>query len=351
MDTLQYKAFLLSHIPGSRLVSGGREIQCRCFDTTCEDHYDMRSNGHMYISIPDPESGEPSKYNCFKCGYSGIVTHNTLLEWNIFDQYIAEDIVKYNNSIKNNKKNDKYFNRKIYKVFNTITTQSEISNYKLNYINNRLGASLTYEEIRRLKIVLNLHDIINENHITKFTREKMIIDQLDINFLGFLSIDNAFINMRRLCDSGKVYKSIDKRYINYRLYDKFDSSERFYVIPTVINNLYSPKPIKINIAEGPFDILSIYFNLRNKEEGIYIACTGCNYFGIVLYCLEVFGIINAEIHIYGDNDKTGVDKVNYAILNLKNLQLPVYLHSNNKSGEKDFGVTKSQIDEFIRKVL
>ncbi len=348
MDIEQYKNFMLSRIPGSKLVSGGREIQCRCFNTSCEDCYDYRSHGHFYISIPTDD--EPSKYNCFKCGYSGIVTHNTLLEWNIFEASIAEELVKYNNSIKGKKSNDKYFNRTIYNVYNPITKVSDVSEYKLAYINNRLGTNLSYEDIRQLKIILNLYDVINTNHITKLTRDKSIVDQLDINFLGFLSIDNAFVNMRRLCDSGKVYKSIDKRYINYKLYDKFDSSERFYVIPTMID-LYAPKNIKINIAEGPFDILSVYLNLRNREEGIYIAGTGCNYLGIVLYCLEVFGIINAEIHFYGDNDDIGTKKLNFAINNIRNLRLPVYMHKNMMDGEKDFGVPINRINESVMRVL
>ena len=349
MDKEQYKNFLLTRIPGSRLASGGKEIQCRCFDTSCEDCYDYRSKGHFYISIP--EDDEPSKFNCFKCGYSGIVTHNKLLEWNIFEQSMAEELYRYNASISHNSKNDKYFNRKVYTTYNSFIRDEEVSKIKLEYINNRLGTNLTYIDIRSLKIILNLLDLIKENGITKFTRDKNIIEQLDFNFVGFLSIDNAFINMRRICDKGLVYPSIDKRYINYKLYDKFDSSERFYVIPTVINNIYRPEPIKINISEGPFDILSVYLNLRNKEEGIYIAGTGCNYYGIVLYCLEVFRIINAEIHFYADTDTTGIKKLNDALSRLQNLHLPVYIHKNMKDGEKDFGVPIGQINETIIRAL
>ena len=348
MNVEQYKNFLLSRISGARLASGGREIQCRCFNTSCEDCYDYRSKGHFYISIP--VDNEPSKFNCFKCGYSGIVTHNKLLEWNIFDQEMAEDLYEYNRSISNTKSNDKYFKRTIYTVYNTYISDNEISKFKLDYINNRLGTNLNYNDIRRLKIILNLKDVIKENRITDYTRNPSIIDQLDINFLGFLSIDNCFINMRRLVDSGLVYKSIDKRYINYKLYDKFDNSERFYVIPTSID-LYAPRPIKINIAEGPFDILSVYLNMRQQEEGIYIAGTGCNYFGIVLYCLEVFGIINAELHIYMDTDEVAENKIKSTINRLAELRLPVYLHKNLKEGEKDFGVRKENIIESIYKVL
>ena len=348
MDIDQYKNFLLSRISGAKLVSGGTEIQCRCFNTSCEDYYDYKSHGHFTIHIPQNES-DPSYFNCFKCGYSGIVTHNKLLEWDIFEASIAEELYKYNSTISHSKKNDKYFKRTIHNVYN-VPTMRDITTYKRQYICNRLGVDLSINDIVNLKIVLNLYDIINVNNISKLTREKSIVDQLDINFLGFLSVDNSFINMRRLCDSGLVYKSIDKRYINYKLFDKFDTSERFYVIPTVIHDLYSPKPIKINISEGPFDILSVYINLRNREEGIYIAGTGSNYYGIILYCLQVFGVINAEIHFYADNDVTGTTKLNSALKNIKDLRLPTYVHKNTFEGEKDFGVSLDKIKESIIKI-
>ena len=156
--------------------------------------------------------------------------------------------------------------------------------------------------------------------------------------------------MRRICKEGLVYKSIDRRYINYKLYDKFDTTERFYVIPTIIKDIYSPKPIKINISEGPFDILSVFLNLRNQEEGFYISGVGCNYFGIILYCLEVYGIINAEIHFYPDTDTTANKKMNTALNSLKDLRLPVYIHKNMMDGEKDFGVPLDRIKESIMRV-
>ena len=132
---------------------------------------------------------------------------------------------------------------------------------------------------------MNLKDLLRENHINNLTRDINIVDQLDINFLGFISIDNAFLNMRRLCNPGCVYSSIDKRYINYKIYDKFNTSQRFYTIPTTID-LATPNRIKIHIAEGPFDILSIYTNIRKGEPGIYTSVAGSNYIGVILYLLE-----------------------------------------------------------------
>ena len=334
-----YRSFLLKRIPTASVVSGGKNINCRCFN--CPDSKNPNSK-HFYISIPQSE-GEPSLYYCHKCHCSGVVTYKTLIEWNIYDDNVAVEIINHNKKID---PRSKYIDRTHYALRCSHTTANNISQYKLNYINNRLGTSFSYEELRRLKIILNLEDLLRDNNIKDLTRNPNIVDQLDINFLGFLSIDNAFLNMRRVCDEGLVYKGIDKRYINYKIFDKFDTSERFYTIPSTVN-LLVPR-VKINIAEGPFDILSVYKNVRQEEPGIYTSIAGSNYMGLVLYFLQTYKIPNAEFHIYPDNDKYGSRRNMQYIANyLKPMMMPVYLHRNMYPGEKDFGVSRQRIHESI----
>ena len=173
------------------------------------------------------------------------------------------------------------------------------------------------------------------------------MEQLNNNFLGFISIDNSFVNMRRLCDEGKVIDTIDKRYVNYKIYDKFDTSNRFYTIPTKID-LCSPERLKIHIAEGPFDILSIYTNLRNREPGIYTSIAGSNYLGITFYMLNTFKIPYFELHYYPDNDESGSNEVmNKIVRYIKPFNCPIFIHRNIYPGEKDFGVPMSRITERI----
>ena len=346
MNIEAYKEYLLSSIPSAKLASGGKVINCRCFE--CPDSRDPRSK-HFYISIPQSED-EPSLYYCHKCHCSGVVTHNKLIEWDIYDANLATELVNHNKKCSIKSKNDKYFNRTVYNITNNITRNDEISIIKKKYIEDRLGCKFTYKELRDLKIVLNLYDIISDNHITQITRDQNIVDQLDYNFLGFVSIDNAFLNMRRLCDDGKVYKSIDKRYINYKLFDKFDTSERFYTIPTEID-LSIPERVKIHIAEGPFDILSIYKNLRNKERGIYTSIAGSNYAGIAMYFLIQFKLPYVEFHYYPDNDKYGSNNVMNKVMKiLRPTGSPIYIHRNQSYGEKDFGVSPDRIKESIERI-
>lgn len=346
IDSYKYRNYLLSRIPTAKSVSGGKVINCRCFE--CPDGKSINSK-HFYISIPQSKD-EPSLYYCHKCHCSGVVTYKKLIEWDIYDEAIAIEITEHNKvcSIKSN--NNKYFDRSVYNLINNYTSNDEVTRAKLQYLNDRLGYTFTYQELMKLKICLNLNDLLMTNRIQKLTRDQSIVNQLDSNFLGFISIDNAFLNMRRLCPEGKVYKSIDTRYINYKIYDKFDTSERFYTIPTELD-LSIPERIKINIAEGPFDILSIYKNLRKEERGIYTSIAGSNYMGISMYFLQMFKLPYVELHYYPDNDKYGS---NYVMSRIKSLLDPIgapfYVHRNLATGQKDFGVSPDKIKESIIKL-
>lgn len=341
MDWDIYRQYLLSSIPKAKLVSGGSHINCRCFD--CPDSRDPNT-GHFYISIPR-EYGEPSLYYCHKCGSAGVVTHNTLISWGVYNQQIALELNAYNKISSQSGRMKKYFNAQIYDIRHSHTTIDPKSEEKRKYIVDRVGYNLSYDDLNDLKIIVNIGDLIRENNITTFTRNENIVFDLDKEFIGFLSIDNGFLNMRRTCPEGIVYKEIDRRYINYNIFNKLNTSQRFYTIPTRVN-LNTPERIKLHIAEGPFDILSVYLNCRNKEEGIYAAASGNNFVSIVLYFLTTYRLPYTELHVYADNDKYGnIDRLTRRLNVIPDMNFPIYVHKNNCPGQKDFGVRKDLIIE------
>lgn len=346
MDWELYRNYLLDSIPSAKKASGGSVINCRCME--CPDSRDPKS-AHMYISIPF-ENDKPSLYYCHKCNCSGIVTHNTLIRWGLYDKDIALMINEYNNDLSHTSKGVKYFTPKTFKISNNYTTLSDKTEEKRKYISDRVGHDLSLEDLNQLKICVNLIDLLEENNIQKLTRDRNIVNELDREFIGFISIDNAFLCMRRTCQSGIVRPEIDKRYINYKIHDKIETSERFYTIPCTID-MTVPKRIKLHLAEGPFDILSVYLNLRNKEPGIYSAVSGNNYINIILYFLEKVQLPYIELHFYTDNDRYGtVDRVNKIIDRIPDKTIPVYIHKNNYPGEKDFGVPLDHINESIMRL-
>lgn len=338
MNIEQYTNFLLSHLPDAHLVSGGKEINCKCL--YCDDKHT-----HMYVKIPQ-NANEASMYNCFRCPAQGIVTPDTLNEWNCYNDDIAVSLINHNKNIKyvptTGIRDVRHLN------WRYIANEASIQP-KVDYINNRIGTSLSIRDMLSLKICFNLKDILISNGIRDLTRSEYDIDLLNQYFVGFVSIDNSFINFRRIVPEGIVPK-IDKRYINYNIFNKFDNTERFYTIPTAIN-MQTTERIKLNIAEGPLDCLSIYLNLRNMENGIYTAISGNNYQGIVRHFILTLGFHFIEVHIYPDNDKSGDDNKMQNIMELcRPLNIPVIIHRNIYPGEKDFGVPLSRIKESIYQI-
>lgn len=346
MDWNLYKDFLLKNIPSAKVASGGTMINCRCFE--CGDSRNPKS-AHMYISIPY-DNNKPSLFYCHKCNNSGIVNHNTLIKWGLFDSEIALNMNEYLNELKIKHPENNYIKPSAYRIRHSYITMNSESERKRQYVCNRLGYSLSFDDMVNLKICLNLIDLLEENNVHRLTRDKRIVEELDKYFIGFISIDNAFLNMRRTVDEGIVNAVIDKRYINYKIFDKDITSERFYTIPTNIN-LSNNQRIKLHIAEGPFDILSVYLNLRNKEEGIYTAVAGNNYFNILMHFFIDLQLPYLELHFYSDNDKYGtIDRIKKVMDIIPDKTIPVYIHKNIYEGEKDFGVSPDRIQESILKL-
>lgn len=332
-------------IPSARLASGGREILLRC--RYCPDSTDPKS-AHMYIKVP--YNNEPAVFNCFKCHTTGIVTHEKLIQWGLYDNTeMLVAVSTYNKDIMKLSKNRKYQNN-VYNIRNQYISDNKLSQAKLQYINKRLGTDLSYEDLLNNKIVLNLNDLLNTNHITQLTRYPLIVQQLNDGFLGFISQDNAFLNMRRLVREDFVQKPLQKRYVNYNIFGKFDNTLRYYTLPTKIDLTY-PKRIRLNIAEGPFDILSICYNLNKNERNhcIYTTILGSGYANIIRHFIMNMGLINLEIHIYIDND-ISMNIINEIKLILNIYKIPLYLHRNIMAGEKDFGVPINRIQETIIKI-
>lgn len=339
MNPNEYRNFLLSNIPRSKKASGGKEILCRC--RYCPDSRNL-NHAHFYISIPQNEN-EPSFFNCYKCHTSGIVTNKTLLEWGIFDAQMAIELTLHNKKLMKNPRNYIYRDDIIYNVKYTHITDDDLTKYKLEYINNRLGLNFNYDDCIKHKLVLNLNDLLEENNLTG-TRHQSIMELLDSSFIGFLSVNNAFVNMRKIVEKD-LPNTINKRYVNYSLFNKYDNTHRFYVIPTTYD---LTKPIKLHLSEGPFDSLGVYHNLRKvKDNNIYSSIGGSGYKGIIKYFINTLKLPNLEINYYPDADIRQEILLDIADT-LRPFHYPFCIHRNEIG--KDFGVREDQIKETIFRV-
>lgn len=340
------KIILINKFNG-KPASGGKEVVMYC--RYCDDAH-KHDHGHMYVGLPIGDS--PPLFNCFYCGSKGIVTHGTLLEWGITDTELFIRIAKNNKRVLSLEKNMKYRDRDVYILNNNHISNNALSQAKLNFINKRLGTKLSYNDLLANKIVLNLYDLLNSNNIKNYSRSEFILNQLDESFIGFISADNAFVNLRNLRE-GKVHHSIDQRYVNYNVFNKYDNTERYYISPVNVD-ISNPEPIKLHIGEGGFDMLSVKYNLRKEfDHNIYASILGSSYFAMIKYFLSKIGLLNLEIHIYRDKDINPryFDEL-IDILYPYNIHL--FIHNNRKEGLdlfgkpiKDFGVPIEYIEEEI----
>ncbi|MGL5743849.1 MAG: hypothetical protein ACRCXX_01720, partial [Cetobacterium sp.] len=165
---------------------------------------------------------------------------------------------------------------------------------------------------------------------------------------GFVSFDNGYITFRRITDNEKM-----KRYLVYNIFDKLDNTRKFYVIPCEVDMF---KPVTIRIAEGPMDILGVYYNVLNEEErtnSIFIAVNGADYRSVILYFMRL-GYIDSEYIIYSDNEEGRHAKdINfYSKLKkqigefrfFKPLKIVYNVFGKTDTNKVDFGVPKNQIE-------
>lgn len=338
MNKYDLRDFLYSNIPNAKYGSNKRQIICNCIFPGCND-----TKGHLYIGPFSDNNTEPVMYNCYKCKHSGIVNLDFLSMFGL-DNDLGREVVKSNktSSYRVYTKN----NNITYSIHNTTVTECKLSDYKLKFINDRLGTNLTYQDCFQLKIVLNLMDLLKENNIKYYTRHESIIMQLNNNFIGFISRSNGSLNMRNL-GLIQVNENINAKYINYNLFNNIPKDD-YYIIPSTFNN---NEHIKVYIAEGPFDILSIYLNLVNEHQNsIFIAGKGKAYLKAIEFLITTYGIYDFEIHYYPDKDITDgfMNKIIRILKSFSN-NINVYIHRNVYPNEKDFGVPINRIQEIITK--
>lgn len=345
------KQFLLNNIPG-KIVAGDKEFVCRC--PYCGDSRDLRS-AHFYINLPSSDE-VPVMYDCKKCPASGVLNRTVLrdLGVEVIEGDVLSDLISRHKKLSGNFIRGSNKNRSIYKfdLRHDLISMSEMTEQKIKYINDRLELNLSYQDMIDCKIVPNLYDLYNTNQHLRYTRDKRIIKELNDSFIGFLGYNNGTINMRNL-KPGEVSKYVDKRYVNYNLFstDYLEGTSKYYIIPTVVDTL-NPEPIKIHIAEGPFDILSIFYNLYNgnKYNSIYASIGGNTYINLIKFLLCDLKIINAEIHIYLDNDVKDKE-IQKIIYQLQYLNIDIYFHWNRYEKEKDYGVSKNKIKDYYEHII
>ena len=98
----------------------------------------------------------------------------------------------------------------------------------------------------------------------------------------------------------------------------------------------------INIAEGVFDILGIYYNILNKYDynTVYTAINGSGYLNVIKYILEQGLLCDVNVNIFSDADRAP-DYYTNMIKTLAPFVNDIRLFYNEIG--KDYGVPKDQV--------
>lgn len=308
------------------------QIALRCM--FCGDSKKDPRKTRFYVQI-NADNDAPILYNCFNCGAYGILTPAVLRTFEINDLNLNSNLIAFNKSTL----------RKIKKTLNLKTDKLDVKvplpkNIKSNvlkkkYIENRLGIKLTIEDIEKFKIIFSLEQFLDTNKINTVSGKPDRARLLNEDYVGFLNSSNDQIIYRDITDKNK------KRYDKYKINPDILESRKFYTIPTTID-ITTHKDVIINMAEGVFDILGVYYHVKHQNDNeLYVAICDSEYTSVIKYFLGL-GLIgdNIIINIYSDNDhppyfyKHMIDELSIWVKSIN-------LFYNEKS--KDYGVHKDNI--------
>jgi hypothetical protein len=311
----------------------GSEIITRC--PVCGDSVKNPHKGHLYI-----ENEPPFRVHCQRCKFSSVLNSNFLRELKVHDNELK---VFVNKKSKQYRYQNNISTRKINKIgFQTDSHKIPILNWtsnhekKLDYLNDRLGIDIKLNQTKDYKIILDLKEFIKVNKIN-ILNNKDILPDLQKDFIGFLSYDENYIVFRNTNKNNNL-----DRYFIYNIYDKYDNTNKFYVIPNKIDVL--SESINIKITEGVIDLYGVYFNLFNqKSDGrtLYISANGKGY-GFVLKYIAKLGFLDMNIEFYADSE-VDISYFKYIKRNTEFLKDNRIKILYNKKDE-DFGVKKENIE-------
>lgn len=327
-------------IPNSQFAAGKKELVLRC--PYC-GHTSSAGKKHMYIGLsPD----KPFMFNCFKCEAGGLVNRTFLNLLDIRDEELIQAIDIHNKEMRLSRGNSYSSNRirEPQVAYDAFEVNYDIYPDKVNYINGRLGTNLSVSEMMNMKIIFDF-SFFKRQIMRYLGATESDFERIQRDYVGFLSVNNTSLSMRCIRQTNSKY-----RYLICKL-DDSDIYNKAFCIPSSIP--YTSDRIMVHIAEGQFDIISIYNNMTNRSTGVYFAAAGNKYSAILKYILSK-GIMYMDIHLYFDNDQAGEiakRQIEYFIKN--NIAFfrgsRVFAHVNQ--ADKDYGVSIDKIQDFCIQII
>ena len=312
------------------------QIALRC--QFCGDSKKNPNKTRFYVQINADNDNLPMLYNCFNCGVSGILTPSVLRTFEITDLQLNSALTNFNKKTTKNIYKQIGGNDTAKLNFRVCTSAQQVGIVKkYEYLNKRLGLNLPISRWFELKTVFSLQSFLEYNQIDTVNAAKNTAITLNNDYVGFLSVKNEYIIFRDTTNANKM------RYYKYSIFPNIENARKFYVIPNSID-IVTSEPVIINIAEGVFDILGVFYhiNTQNTHNQLYVATCDSGYTSVIKYFLGL-GFIgdNIIINIFSDSDHD-VYFYKRLVEELSPWVKKINIWYNTKS--KDYGVPKEQIE-------
>ena len=321
------------------------EYRTRC--PFCGDSSKSEQTGHFYMHI-NIEDNSPIVYHCFLCEEGGVLQPSTLPLMDIDDTDLKSAIKTLTKTA------DKVDKKGIINDVKIVSFDYKCPppkrNGKIKYIEDRLGVSLTDDNLIDMKVITSLKDFLIHNKIKNINCTPQIAMMLERDYVGFLSYGNSHILFRDVSgiNDGRL------RWIKYPITPKSAENRIIYTMQSTID-LFTEEEITINLAEGVMDILSAAYNLGQDKKNVLNIAVGGRYFDTIILFLVSIGLVgsNITVNIYADNDSqynkknrksnemTGIGWYKKVMNNYKYLFGNIYVYYNIAS--KDIGVPKKEI--------
>lgn len=273
---------------------GDEYVYVRC--PICGDSVKHKDKPHCNIWI---KPLQPLIYHCWICEESGIVNREFLELLGINDIDIANKVSQYNKAASRTERGKKFVGSgKGRDVYIPKIRDNENSRMKLEYMRGRLGLPFKYDTLEALRIIFSINDFLNVNNLPVNNKFSKIIYFLERDYIGFLSCTKDVITFRAVSPDAKI------RYVKYFIYENQVINNQMYTIPIKGVDIFS-KNMNLNICEGTFDALGVFFHVHNAnlKNNIYCAVCGSAYPKVLQYWLKKGFLTNLIVNIYSDSDK------------------------------------------------
>ena len=319
------------HLNPCRRTVNGRQFYIRC--KYCGDSLKAGS-AHMYV-----RTTPPFPYYCQKCGTAGVVDFDFLKDFGVVDKDLTIGIAKSREQFR---KAPKPHGRAASKRRMLVPAVGSESAFKIQYINDRLGISLTKKDLVDFGIVASVRDFIDLNGLAHPADRRIdrVVTELEESCVGFLSWDGTNINFRNVT---KKKLSFDR----YYCYCHSDTPEmkRFYAIRGDID-ITSPK-FEVVMTEGPLDLIGVFVGVYGKEarkDRVFVSVSGKGY-NLLLKTLERMGMFPMDLNVYSDSD-VGLDyyrRMKSSDPFLRFGRMKVHYNLGGDGPKRDFGVPAGSI--------